>query len=311
LAIKSIAALITCFNRRQHTLTALTTLFQQKGIQDIHLKVFLVDDGCTDGTGEAVRSGFPQVSVLKGNGSLFWDGGMRMAYDAAMKEGFDAYLLFNDDTKLYDDALIRLVNCADAQLAKGQPTIITGTTITPGTTVPSYGGKNWRVRGLAKHLLIVAPDPERAIFCDTMNGNFVLVPKEITRVLGNLEKGFTQQFGDFDYGLRAQRAGFKVAIAPGFSGECRDNPTTGTFRDPAQPFSRRWKSLMSPKGTPLPDWWIFTTRHFGWRWPLYFASPYLKTLTLGILPQRLKTRMFWGRVEPTPAQPFCNPEREQ
>ena len=292
MAIKSIAALITCFNRRQHTITALTTFYQQRDLDGIDLKVFLVDDGCTDGTGEAVREQFPQVTVLQGNGKLFWDGGMRMAYAAAMKEGFDAYLFFNDDTKLYDHALARLVQVAEARLAIGQPTIVTGTTYTPGTEEPSYGGRNWRIRGLTKTLLVVEPDPERPIFCDTMNGNFVLIPKEITKVLGNIEKGFTQQFGDFDYGLRAQRAGFKVAIAPGYSGECRDNSRVGTFRDASLPFKARWKNLLSPKGTPLPDWWIFTTRHFGWRWPLYFASPFLKTLTLGLLPQRLRARMF-------------------
>ena len=292
MAIQSIAALITCFNRRQHTLTALTTFYQQRGLEGIKLKVFLVDDGCTDGTGEAVRTNFPQVCVLQGNGKLFWDGGMRMAYAAAMKEGFDAYLFFNDDTKLYDDALSRLVQVANARLAIGEPTIVTGTTYSPGTTEPTYGGQRWLHSGLSKTLHLVTPDPESPVSTDTMNGNFALIPREITKVLGNIEKGFTQQFGDFDYGLRAQRAGFKVVVAPGYSGECSLNSRKGTWRDPSQPFARRWKDLMSPKGTPLPDWWIFTTRHFGWRWPLYFASPFLKTLTAGFLPQRLRARMF-------------------
>jgi glycosyltransferase involved in cell wall biosynthesis len=47
-----IAVLITCHNRIQKTQTCLKSLFKQKKIENINLKVFLVDDGSTDGTKE-------------------------------------------------------------------------------------------------------------------------------------------------------------------------------------------------------------------------------------------------------------------
>src|SRR5208282_764977 len=92
MSIHRIAALMTSFNRRDSTLRSLTALVRQQGAADFALHVFLVVDGSTDGTADAVQSAFPEVRVLQGDGSLYWNGGMRMAYAAAMQESFDAYL---------------------------------------------------------------------------------------------------------------------------------------------------------------------------------------------------------------------------
>ncbi len=65
---KQIAVLITCFNRRELTLRCLRSLFAQRTPDGYALNVFLTDDGCSDGTGDAVRRVFPQVAVLAGDG---------------------------------------------------------------------------------------------------------------------------------------------------------------------------------------------------------------------------------------------------
>lgn len=52
-----IAVIITCHNRKEKTLHCLTNLFEAKkayGHNEVRLAVFLTDDGCTDGTAEAV-----------------------------------------------------------------------------------------------------------------------------------------------------------------------------------------------------------------------------------------------------------------
>ncbi len=68
LASGGIAVLLTCHNRRAETLRCLEALLAQDA--GASLRVFLVDDGSTDGTGEAVRVSFPQVNVVQGDGSL-------------------------------------------------------------------------------------------------------------------------------------------------------------------------------------------------------------------------------------------------
>src|SRR5580700_8623826 len=102
--IHQIAVLMTSFNRREVTLKSVAALFQQRKAEGVQFTVFLVNDGSTDGTDEAVHSRFPDVRVLQGDGTLFWNGGMRMAFETAARESFDAYLFLNDDTFLYSDA---------------------------------------------------------------------------------------------------------------------------------------------------------------------------------------------------------------
>ncbi|HEX4286653.1 MAG TPA: glycosyltransferase family 2 protein [Terracidiphilus sp.] len=281
--IHKAAVLITSHNRRELTLAALATLYRQRMVGDLETEIILVDDACTDGTGQAVRSRFPGVHVLQGNGSLYWNGGMRLAFAVAMNMQFDAYVFMNDDTMLYKDALGRLVSLARERLAAGTPAIVAGSTRSPRTGKQSYGGLIRCAHGPFFDLRMVDSHPSDSRSCDTMNGNFVLVPAEIAAAIGNLDQGFQHQFGDLDYGLRAKQAGFDIVLMPGYAGDCSDHPVEGTWRDQSLAFIQRWHHLTSPKGVPFKEWMRFTQRHFGWRFPLYACSPYLKTIAAGVI----------------------------
>jgi GT2 family glycosyltransferase len=276
--VRRIAALATCFNRRELTLASLRSLFSQRGVDGVDLLVYLLDDSSRDGTPEAVSAMFPQVRLLHGDGSLYWNRGMRVSFAAAMRDQFDAYLWVNDDSIFCPDALSRLIACLKAVSACEAPPIIVGSMRDPQTGARSYGGICLRRRGLTLQLDPVIPDDARPLRCDTMNGNLVLIPASVAAALENLDPGFTHQWGDLDYGLRAGKSGIPVFIAPGYFGECTDNSIANTWRDRSLPRSRRWSHLMSPKGAPPREWLRFTSRHFGWRWPFYAVSPYIKTL---------------------------------
>ena len=68
-----IAVLLTCFNRKDKTLSCLTSLYQalciyNNKVEDkVELSIYLTDDGCTDGTGDAVRDNFSDknITILK------------------------------------------------------------------------------------------------------------------------------------------------------------------------------------------------------------------------------------------------------
>jgi GT2 family glycosyltransferase len=294
--INRVAILITSHNRRELTLASLDSLFRQHRIEDVETEVFLVDDGCTDGTGEAVRSRFPSIHVLEGDGTLYWNGGTRLAFATAIQGEFDAYVLFNDDTILYKDALERAVSLARDRLASNEPAIIAGSTRSPLTGKQSFGGFLKRTRGLFLSLEMIEAHPSKSISCETMNGNFTLIPAPIVTVLGNIEERFQHQFGDLDYGLRAKKAGFEVIVMPGYIGDCFSNESPGTWRDSTISFPKRWRYLMSPKGVPIKEWVFFTRRHFGWRWLHYALSPYVKTIVSSLLPKnpwrRAKNALF-------------------
>jgi GT2 family glycosyltransferase len=275
---KRIAVLVTCFNRRSMTLEALDSLFGQRHVENLDVTVYLVDDDSNDGTASAVMNRFPQVVLLHGDGSLFWNGGMRKAFAAALTTGFDAYIWFNDDTRLQPDALHRLIACTiDMQRANG-PSIVVGSILHPHTGELSYGGVRKKSLGLRLNFEPVLPDDKQPVRCDTMNGNFTIIPAAVATRLGNLDDAFRHQLGDFDYGLRATKASIPIYIAPGYYGYCRGNPLNGTWKDSRLSLKRRWLHLMSPKGAPPREWFIYTRRHFGWRWLPYSISPYLKSI---------------------------------
>ena len=90
----NIAVLITCHNRKNKTIRCLNNIFNQKYKGNIKFKVFLVDDNSSDGTNKAIKSLFPLVKIIKGNGNLFWAGGMRLAWKKALKDKKNMIILF-------------------------------------------------------------------------------------------------------------------------------------------------------------------------------------------------------------------------
>ena len=135
----SVAVLITCFNRKSKTIKCLEKLYSQDIGDEYTLKVFLVDDASTDGTGEAIKTNFPQVNLIHGDGSLFWNRGMSLAWSTAGYQGFDYYLWLNDDVELFDNALPKLLGIYEAaSIAK--PFILIGSTCDPVSGQVTYGG---------------------------------------------------------------------------------------------------------------------------------------------------------------------------
>jgi GT2 family glycosyltransferase len=273
-----VAILMTCFNRKEKTLKSLRSLFHQDNKVARSIQVILVDDGSTDRTSDEVVEQFPAVQILMGDGSLYWNGGMRLAFGEAMHGEFDYFLWLNDDTTLFPNALDVMLQTASELELEGKPGIVVGSTCHPDSGRRTYGGfrrvRNW----CSQHYVPVEPLSDAIQACDTMNGNCTLIPKSVAVKVGNLDGAFRHRFSDMDYSLRARARGFGTYLVPGFIGACTPNLQQGTWRDTEIPFSRRWRDLMSPKGIPINEWFTFTRRHYGFLWPLYFCSPYIKTV---------------------------------
>ena len=106
-----LAILMTCHNRKESTIVCLELLFNNELPVNFNIDVFLVDDGSTDGTTAAVNTAFPKVIVIKGNGQLFWNRGMRLAWEqATLNKQYDFYLWLNDDIELFKDSLEVIFN---------------------------------------------------------------------------------------------------------------------------------------------------------------------------------------------------------
>lgn len=286
-----LAVLLTCYNRSSKTLASLTALFNQEQKIAIKIDVYLVDDGSTDGTAKAVSQRYPQVKIIQGTGSLFWNGGMRVAFAEALKHDYDYYLWLNDDTILYPNALDKLLECFHSlQQQSEHPILLAGSTCDPQTNALTYGGVVRRSRWRPLKFDLIEPS-ETAQRCDTINGNCALIPRKVVQIVGNLDPAFTHYAGDWDYGLRAGQQGCTIWVAPGYIGTCSQNYQFGS--DEANPSVQLYEGLKKigqPKGLavreqtlhPLSEWKVFAQRHGGLLWLIYWLIPYRRLLWISL-----------------------------
>ena len=272
-----IAVLMTCHNRRETALVCLGAIQNQISIHNVTLDVYLVDAGSTDGTAHAVSKHFPEVTVIQRDDSLFWCGGMRVAFEEAVKEEYNYYLWLNDDTNLLEHAVSTLLaTSAELRAREGHDGIVVGSTRDPHTGRHSYGGsvRTSRYRPIKFKPVIPSTQPQP---CDTMNGNCVLLSRQAVSLTGALSAEFTHAMGDTDYGLRAKARGIPIWVAPGYVGVCARNPKP-LWLNPKVPLRERLKIMKSPKGRPPREWVIFTKRHAGFRWPIHLLGLYMRTI---------------------------------
>lgn len=227
----NIAVLLTCHNRKANTVECLNQLYNQDEVSNLSYDVYLVDDGCTDGTGDAVRKNFPQVHVIKGNGELYWNRGMYLAWKTALEKGnYDGFLWLNDDTMLYRNALKEIFSLDYHSIVvgctcpfKNQNEISYGASFKGNTLIPDQN-----------------PQP-----CDLFNGNIVFIPQNVVEKIGVLNPYYRHSIGDFEYARRAYRNNIPVTVAP-ILGKCDRN--TGKPYWANGNVIQRFKRLYAPLG---------------------------------------------------------------
>ena len=237
----NIAVILTCYNRKDKTLTCLHSLETSTQKASASFEIFLVDDGSTDGTSVAVKKEFPAIHIIPGNGNLFWNRGMHLAWEIAAKQkDFDFYLWLNDDVKLFPDALETLLNAAKQHT----DSIITGTMQSKRSGKITYGGFN------EDDKLIVPGGMTTK--CKKFHGNLVLVPNSAYLKLGNLDPFYIHAIGDFDYSLRAYKHGIMSYVASAVTGYCEEHERLPLWCLPETPLKQRLKTLYSPLGNSHP-----------------------------------------------------------
>ena len=266
--MKEIAVLLTVFNRKNQTLRCLSNLYSQKLPNDVTFEVFLTNDGCTDGTPEAVKEQFPDVHIIDGDGTLYWNRGMWTAWKEALKtKDFDFFLWLNDDTFLYDGAILKLLKTSD--VFNNMYNII-GTTRFINKGCVSYGGF---LNGKLVH-------PNGLyVSVDKFNGNIVFVPRYVYEKIGILDAYYRHCHGDIDYGLRTIRAGLKNYIVGDFLGECNRHTKLKKCWSADVSIIERFKDLYRPTGYPPSELFYFDKKHYG----IHVAVYHFVTLHLRVL----------------------------
>lgn len=274
---ETLAVLLTCHNRKNKTMACLQSLYSADIPPNLEMDVYLTDDGSTDGTSETIYNNFPNINVIKGDGTLFWAGGMRLAWKMAMeKKSYDAYLLLNDDVVLHSNFLHTLIKTDEFTSSKtGKRGIYSGATIDSSSNKVTYGG--YRVNNylflVRSKMLIPDGQPQK---CDITNANILWVSKEVVNKIGIFDDKFTHGIADYDYSLNATRNKIPVLIADEVCGIC-DDDHGNNWRSNRYSLNERINYLMSPKGLAYNEYLYYIKKHFPMFLPYSFIMLWLKT----------------------------------
>ena len=280
-----IAVLITVFNRKEKTLNCLQglcdTLLPYK--DSILATVYLTDDGCSDGTADAIREkNFPlPIRILQGDGNLFWNGGMINSWNAALQNGkWDGFLWLNNDTEVLPEFWGDLLYADRFSREKyGKGGIYAGSTKDVDTGAFTYGGFVYTNKLTLKDKFIY-PDGKSCQECEAAHGNITFVSNDVVEKMGVFCDKYIHGGTDHDYTYLAHKAGFPILVLPHYSGSCKNDHSKDGGRKAFFKMSlrERFKDLNHPRGLNLHNALLFSKRCFPWRYPIILVTGYLKAL---------------------------------
>lgn len=225
-------------NRKAITLQCLRSLAKlNTTCLDVH--IIIVDDGSKDGTGDAIKSEFPNVEVVNGNGDLWFTEGTNVGVRAALKHKPDYVLMINDDAVFDSDFLKFMVETAERQSRSiiGALLLLWDTPhrvfqVSPVWETWVGGWRHW-------YSQTVWTVPDKPWEVDMIVGNCVLVPMAAFQTAGLMDSQRYPNFGDAEFTPRLKRLGWKLLIDPRARVFCQPNTPPPRIRN------MTWKKMFS------------------------------------------------------------------
>jgi GT2 family glycosyltransferase len=269
----NIFIIIPVHNRKEITLKCLRQLGKNEDFQKF--QVVVVDDGSTDGTGQAIQKTYPQVHLLTGDGNLWWTGAIEMGMRYAFNQGADYFIWLNDDTLPEQGAISNLVK----ECKENQPCAIAAQCYDEGTE--TYGG---HVLSGLKHRPVCAPSRQR-IAVDSLCGNCTCIPRSAVTICGYPPSKIAPHYqGDVIYTWRLKKNGFNIFVTGRSRAYCSKNIGDGSWLNSELSTFTLWKKLGTPKSPfYIPSFFFFCLSMWGPLGLLVFSSPYLRLSIISIL----------------------------
>lgn len=224
-----VAIVAPVHNRRDITLQCLRSL-SKINEEGLDVRTYIVDDGSTDGTSEAIATQFPNVNLIKGDGTLWFTEGTNVGIRAALADEPDFVLLMNDDQIFDADFLHSLVKVALAspRSVVGSLLLLWDTPHKVFQVAPVFQmqwgcWRHW-------HQQTVWTVPDRPWEVDLIVGNCLLVPAQAFRDHGLMNSKRYPNFGDAEFTPRLRKAGWKLLIDPLSRVFCQPNNLPAAVR---------------------------------------------------------------------------------
>lgn len=214
----NLAVIIPSFNRRNEITKLVKELRNQKNLNGVNIHIFVVIDGSTDGTAEALTDLDDNIHLVHGSGNWWYTKSINEGIKASKKIDPDLFLLLNDDTHIKTDYLEILLNAyqnvnepcllGTVSVSIEKPHRITFSGIRKSPKFPFQPTHYIPFMALVKlsELKGVVPSLE-------LPGRGMLIPKMIIEQVFGLDEKFPQYFSDIDFSRRVKKIGYPIYVS--------------------------------------------------------------------------------------------------
>ncbi len=194
-----VAGVVVTFNRPNGLVATINALRAQSHALD---QIIVVNNG---GEVDGSISGRQDITVVEPGENTGAAGGYALGLIAAVDAGFDWAMLVNDDDRPRPMAVEVLLDLATRQAT---PSMAMGWVSLSGKEVATGA---WLRHGLKYP---VASQVEGAYQVDVATFGGLLVPTEVVRDVGPPRADFFMMWEEYEFCLRARRAGWRIMVLP-------------------------------------------------------------------------------------------------
>jgi len=212
-----LSVIIVNWNTKDLLLQCLESLYQ--GAKGIEKEIFVVDNSSSDGSGTAVREGFPEINLIENQSNL----GFAKATNQGMNRSNGEYLLLlNPDTQVKDEAIERMLSFMDAHSEAGavgaQLLNVDGSKQNSIANFPSLATELLNKSFLRWLFPEKFPGKETdypgPVEVDSVIGACMLVRREAVEQVGLLDEEYFLFLEETDWCYRMKEAGWKIYHNP-------------------------------------------------------------------------------------------------
>ncbi len=267
----TVAVIVLNWNGGDDTLACLASV--RASVDAPPYRIYVADNGSTDGSLERVRAAFPDVEIVENGANLGFSGGNNRAWRRAAADGATHLLFVNNDAVLAPESLARLTDALDSDPAIGA----VSARIFVGCGPQSGEDQVWFEKGcitlddfcVADH--VAAEPAERTLAVaptDLATGCVLLIRTDDMAALGGFDEAFFAYFEDVDLCLRLQFRGKRCVVARDARAWHRVSASSGGHASPLSLFYVFRNGRALSRRHANPEAW----RAYSRRWPIRVFS---------------------------------------
>jgi hypothetical protein len=209
----NVSIVVLNWNGRADTLACLRSL---QTLANESTKVFVVDNGSTDGSVAAIRAAHPEVELIETGSNLGYAGGNNVGIERAVADGADFLLVLNNDTTCAPNMVEELLRAAARHPRAGM--------LCPRMFYAHEPDRVWfdEARWDTRSLYFAFPGQDRleAELSSTDHGSdfacgaALFVRAEVIREIGAFDARYFLVWEEADWCYRARKHGWSCMVVP-------------------------------------------------------------------------------------------------